>query len=66
MKNLYKTVEIAGKFNLPIIAGTEMNKFGQKLVDDFDSKELSPIRKTFMDGAYFLHNHTLRQIKKGK
>ncbi len=62
VKNLYKAVEIAKKLNLPIIAGTEMNKFGQKLVDDFNSEELSPIRKVFMDGAYFLHNHTLRQI----
>ena len=66
MKNLYKTVEIEGKFNLPIIAGIEMNKFGQKLVDDFNSNELSPLRKTFMDGAYFLNNHTLKQIEKGK
>ena len=54
VKNLYEAVEIAKKLNLPIIAGTEMNKFGQKLVDDFNSKELSPLRKTFMDGAYFL------------
>ena len=66
VKNLYKAVEIAKKFNLPIIAGTEMNKFGQKLVDDFDSEELTPIRKTFMNGAYFLQNHTLRQMEKGK
>ena len=66
VKNLYKAVEIAEKFNLPIIAGTEMNKFGQKLVDDFDSEELTPIRKTFMNGAYFLQNHTLRQMEKGK
>ncbi|MCK4400840.1 hypothetical protein KAW08_00885 [bacterium] len=63
VKNLYKAVEIAKKLNLPIIAGTEMNKFGQKLVDDFNSKELSPIRKIFMDGAYFLYDHTLRQRK---
>ena len=61
IKNLYKAVEIAKKLSLPIVAGTEMNKFGQKLVDDFNSKELSPIRKSFMDGAYFLHDHTLRQ-----
>ena len=64
VKNLYKAVEIAEKLNLPLIAGTEMNKFGQKLVDDFNSKELSSIRKTFMDGAYFLYDHTLRQRTK--
>ncbi|MBU0477286.1 hypothetical protein KKC91_01785 [bacterium] len=66
VKKLYKAVEIAKKFNFPIIAGTEMNKFGQKLVDDFNSKELSPIRKIFMDGAYFLYNHTLMQRTKEK
>jgi len=66
VKNLYKAVEIAKNFNLPIIAGTEMNKFGQKPVDDFSSKELSPIRKIFMDSAYLLYDHTLIQREKGK
>jgi hypothetical protein len=38
-----------------------MNAHGQKIVDDFDQPELAPVRKAFMDGAYFIYGHTLLQ-----
>jgi len=59
--NLYEAVELAKSRDLPIIVGTEMNKYGQKRVDDFDSEALSPLRDEFMAGAYFLYGHTVLQ-----
>jgi hypothetical protein len=57
--NLYEVVELAKRLDLPLIAGTEMNKYGQKKVDDFDSEALSPLRETFLEGAYFCYGHTM-------
>jgi len=58
VQNLYKAVEIAREFDLPLNIGTEMNSFGQKLVDDFDAPELAPVRQAFLDGAHFIYGHT--------
>lgn len=55
---LYEVARLAQEADLPIIAGTEMNSPGQKLVDDFASPELRPLQAAFMEGAYFLHGHT--------
>jgi hypothetical protein len=41
--------------------GTEMNSFGQKLVDQFDVPELAPMSQAFLDGACFVYGHTLLQ-----
>jgi hypothetical protein len=38
-----------------------MNSFGQKLVDDFGSPELAPVRQAFLDGAHFVYGHTRLQ-----
>ncbi len=61
VRKLYEVVELARKLDLPLIAGTEMNKHGQKLIDDFDSAALRPLRELFMEGAYFLYGHTVLQ-----
>ena len=61
VENLYKVVDLAKKLDLPLNIGTEMNSFGQKLVDDFDQPELAPLRDAFMDGAYFIYGHTVMQ-----
>lgn len=61
LRNLYRVVELAGELALPLNVGTEMNSYGQKLVDDFDSPELAPVRRAFLDGAYFIYGHTLFQ-----
>lgn len=58
---LYEVVELARAYDLPLNVGTEMNAFGQKLVDDFDAPELAPVREAFLDGAYFIYGHTLLQ-----
>jgi hypothetical protein len=52
---------MAQSLDLPINVGTEMNSYGQKLVDDFDAPELAPVRQAFMDGADFIYGHTALQ-----
>jgi hypothetical protein len=59
VRKLYEVVELARRLELPLNIGTEMNSFGQKLVDDFDAPALQPVRQDFLDGAYFAYGHTL-------
>ena len=61
VKKLYEVVELAQKLDLPLNIGTEMNAFGQRLVDDFDAPEMLPLRQPFLDGAYFIYGHTIMQ-----
>ncbi len=61
VKNLYDVVRLANELALPLNVGTEMNAFGQKLVDDFDAPELAPVRQAFLDGAYCIYGHTVLQ-----
>ncbi|MEA3337895.1 MAG: hypothetical protein U9R25_18535 [Chloroflexota bacterium] len=61
VENLYRVVELAQARDLPINAGTEMNSYGNKLIDDFDAPELAPVRQAFIDGAYFIYGHTVMQ-----
>ncbi len=61
VENLYQIVELATKLDLPIIVGTEMNSFGQKIVDDFTSPELAPLVPKFLDGANLIYGHTMMQ-----
>jgi hypothetical protein len=58
LDNLYSVVSAAKNMYLPIIVGTEMNSYGQKLIDDFDTPELAPVKDAFIDGAYFIYGHT--------
>jgi hypothetical protein len=51
-------VALARALDLPLNIGTEMNSYGQKLVDDFDAPTLQPVRQDFLDGAYFVYGHT--------
>ncbi len=57
--NLYEVAALAQNLDLPIHVGTEMNRFGQKLVDDFDAPALAPLREAFLDGAYFIYGHVM-------
>lgn len=61
VQKLYEVVALAGKLDLPLNVGTEMNAPGQKLVDDFDAHELAPVRQAFLDGADFVYGHTVLQ-----
>ena len=66
INNLYQVVDLAESLDLPIIVGTEINSFGQKLVDDFDTPELAPVRERFIEGAHFLYGHTVMEKYFGK
>jgi hypothetical protein len=61
VKKLYEVVELAQKLDLPLNVGTEMNSYGQRLVDDFNAPELAPLRESFMAGAHFIYGHTVMQ-----
>ena len=65
LQNLYDVVALAQSLDLPLNVGTEMNSFGNKLVDDFDAPELAPVRQAFLDGAYFIYGHTAMQRAAG-
>ncbi len=61
VQNLYAVVDLAQHLDLPLNVGTEMNKYGLKLVDDFDVPELEPVREAFIGGAYFIYGHTVME-----
>ena len=61
LQNLYRIVKLAQEMDLPLNIGTEMNSFGQKLVDDLATPELTPLQKAFVDGAHFVYGHTALQ-----
>jgi len=65
VEKLYEIVKLAADYDLPLNVGTEMNAFGQKLVDDFDASELEPVREAFLDGAHFVYGHTLMGRRAG-
>jgi hypothetical protein len=66
VENLYRVVELAQALDLPLNVGTEMNSFGQKLIDGFDAPELAPVRQAFIDGAHFVYGHTVMQRALGR
>src|SRR5688572_1386732 len=66
LQKLYEVVALAQSLDLPLNIGTEMNSYGQKLVDDFNAPELAPVRQAFLDGAYFIYGHTLAQRAWGR
>jgi hypothetical protein len=65
LENLYNIVELAEKMNLPVLTGTEMNSPGQKFVDSFETKELSPLVPVFLKGAYIVYAHSVLQRQCG-
>ncbi len=63
IENLYKVVELAERLHLPVVVGTEMNSPGQRFVDDFTSKELSPLAPIFLKGAHIVYAHSVLQSR---
>jgi len=62
LRELYRIVELAGILDLPILVGTEINSYGQKIVDNFEAPELTPVKDAFIEGANFLYGHTRMEI----
>jgi hypothetical protein len=61
LSNLYSFVDLAKKLDLPINIGTEMNSFGQKIIDDLQNEFLAPLWKDFINGAHFVYGHTIME-----
>ncbi len=65
VKNLNKLMEAGEKLDMTFLAGTEMNKDGNRLIDDFDAPALAPHRETFRKGALIAWGHTLLMMCAG-
>lgn len=61
VNKLQEVMALAKALALPVIVGTEMNKAGQRIIDDFDAEPLRPFRNDFLRGADFICGHTLVQ-----
>jgi len=57
-EKLGEIIEAARERHLPLLVGTEMNKYGQPFVDNFDAPELQPYVDDFLGGARFVYGHT--------
>jgi hypothetical protein len=66
VEKLHQVLNLARTLDLPVLAGTEMNKAGQRLVDDFESEPLRPFHRDFVRGADWLYGHTLMQRALGR
>jgi len=55
---LNRYVETATSLDLPINIGTELNKPGQRFVDNFDAPALKPHLPVFLRGAQVMVGHT--------
>ena len=53
------------KRSVPIFVGTELNKYGQKLVDDFDSKYLDPFTSYFRKRLAVVGTYGFRTLLEG-
>ncbi len=65
IRNLYSVVELSARLDLPLNIGTEMNSYGQRVVDDFGARELAPVKQAFLDGAHFIYGHTMLERVSG-
>ena len=65
VQNLNDVIALAIRLGLPVIVGTEMNAYGQKHVDDFDTPELAQHMETFVEGANIVYAHTALQALAG-
>lgn len=61
LAKLQEIVAICRRRHLPISVGTEMNSFGQKFVDSFDTAELRPLLPAFLSGARVIYAHSVLQ-----
>ncbi len=58
---LYEAVELAREFSLPVVVGTELNKPGQRILDDFNAEPLVPLHDEFTRGTDFCYGHTVME-----
>ncbi|MGC8777391.1 MAG: hypothetical protein ACP5Q4_01760 [Candidatus Caldatribacteriaceae bacterium] len=61
VEKMYGMVGEAKKRHMPIFVGTELNRYGQKFVDDFDSPYLAPLAPYFLWSASLLWGHVVME-----
>ncbi|NLJ38406.1 MAG: hypothetical protein GX432_06560 [Candidatus Atribacteria bacterium] len=61
LTKLYEIVEEAKRREFPIFVGTELNKYGQKFVDEFESPALTPVAPYFLRSAWILWGHIIME-----
>jgi len=66
VEKMYRMVEEAKKRHMPIFVGTELNRYGQKFVDDFDSPYLAPLASYFLWSASLLWGHVVLEWSSGR
>lgn len=54
----HECVEIANRLDLPLNVGTELNKYGQRWVDDFTALPMQAVADSFVRGARIMVGHT--------
>lgn len=62
VEKMCRMVEEAKKRHMPIFVGTELNRYGQKFVDDFDSPYLVPLAPYFLWSASLLWGHVVMEL----
>ncbi len=65
VRNFEAVLDAADQLQMPVLVGTEMNKYGLKFVDTFSAPEMAPHRQTFLEGARFAWGHTLLMMTAG-
>ncbi len=58
VRELHRYTAIADQLELPIMVGTEMNKAGQRFVDDFKADPMQAVAPSFLRGAQIMIGHT--------
>jgi len=57
VRELHRYAKMAGDLGLPVLVGTEMNKPGQRFVDDFEAPPMKPLARQFIEGAQVVVGH---------
>ncbi len=58
IRKFHECVAIADRLHLPINIGTELNKYGQRWVDDFTAQPMRVVAPSFICGADIMVGHT--------
>lgn len=58
VQELNRYIQAAIEFNMPVNVGTELNKPGQRFVDDFEAAPMKPHFPTFLEGAQIMVGHS--------
>ncbi len=64
-RNLFRLVALVEELGLIVVAGTEMNRPHQQMVDEAALRQLAPLLPVFLKGAHIVYAHSVLQQKAG-